>query len=276
MICGQIQSDFVLESNDIDMFIEDVRKAQSDKSDDIHSIFKKTNPLSITAYEVAFLSFLEYIIDNNAVGTLHNILQAKVADAIITEDSLLCAYNNMNIRYQYQIPPLQRVSELSEQMVNTLIDWEKALLDRGEYLDIFQDELPPKGTHWRAVVDGLITNMKVNSSIFYNYYFMKSEPQVFAWPILRDTYSSRSPSFKKIYESPLYYTVWEPGLLRSTHFMHMRHEGRLLTNIKREFLPFRNERYKYKKNLRTSDAFWFIIAICCCHEGYAICMGGIC
>lgn len=235
----------ISEFQNIQGFLKVIGKTQTSSIAEMHNFFDTSTlelEASFTQYEEKTLCFLESLFDSNQLDSFIDIFQPSYPFSFsLNRETLALAYKKLIVRNQYQVPSSTRLSFLSDQMEASLRQWQSEVEMKGPSQDPYHQILPPLGTHWRSTVESLIDTIKVNGTLFHSYQVLQYEPQVFLWSVYRDTYSSRSLAFQGMQASRLYQSLWLLGLERSQHYMHFRTQG-MLSNPKREFLPFRNER----------------------------------
>jgi hypothetical protein len=228
--------------SDLHDYLEVIGTTQTSSIPELHNFLTDPTIEPSTQHEDILLLFIESLIDSNQ---LHTIVESNFKS--LNMDTIAMTYKQLLIRHQYQVPSALRLHVLSEQMKESLWQWQREIEEgqqqgQREGDDYYHHHLPPLGSEWRMRMEGLIDTININSSHFHNYQVLQYEPQVFLWSVYRDTYSTKSSAFQRIHASPLYNSLWVRGLEKSKHYMHFRTRG-MLSNPLREFAPFRNERY---------------------------------
>lgn len=242
-------------TQNIDGFLEVIGNTQTSSIAEMHQILAVSMLEPSTRSEEETLCFLESLFDSNQLHGLIDIVKSGPPLSFdLNMDTLSVTYKQLMVRNQYQVPSSMRLKVLSEQMEESLWQWQREVEEgatggkqrqsqsQSQSQDVYHQLLPPLDTIWRKSVDNLIDTIKINSTLFQDFQVLRYEPQVFLWSIYRDTYSAKSPAFRGIQASPLYQSLWMRGLEKSKHYMHFRTRG-MLSNPMREFPPFRNERY---------------------------------
>lgn len=193
----------------------------------------EANELNITlsSYEIAVVSFLEGLIDNNIVAFLCEIVNSLNITKNIEPKAVFILYKVLLRGYHVYFPPNQRLEYLGYHMRDVLVSYEL-------FNEIKTQNCTDKTNIWKCTyLHQLLEHERFHSQKFYRYDLDRFQPMLFNWSRDREVYSSKSKQFEALQQSDQFDSLWKKPLLLGFNFFHHQ-----LYTSTLEFYPYRNER----------------------------------